>query len=67
MIVKVEDIEFDLWESGYPCWFHIRQGDKEISFSHKVAPMISDVLKNLVELSKQTPAVKSDLGEEIER
>lgn len=49
MNIQVNDIELDVWEQGWPYWFHIRQGKHMISFTEETAPAISDALKHLVE------------------
>lgn len=48
MRIKVNNIEINCWEDGYPYWFHIQQGDSMISFTEREAPAISDALRNLV-------------------
>jgi len=52
MRIIVNDIELDVSEQGWPYWFHIKVGDKEISFTHEEAPAISDALKNLIDYQK---------------
>lgn len=49
MEIKVGNTELDVWEDGWPYWFHIKQGDNIISFTEQSAPAIRDALNNLVE------------------
>ncbi len=50
MRIQIDKIELDVWENGYPKWFHIQDGDNMITFTLKQAPMIRDALTNLIKL-----------------
>jgi hypothetical protein len=47
MNIKIEDITLSSW-AGYPFWFHIGKGDKEISFTHKEVYGVRDALSLLI-------------------
>ena len=45
--VKVGEISLSYWRDGYPYWFHIRQHNKEISFTHNDAYQIGQALVSM--------------------
>lgn len=53
MNITIEDIRLDVWENGFPKWFHIAQGEKTISFTLGQAPAIRDALTNLINSVKE--------------
>lgn len=48
MSIKINDTEINAWQNGYPYWFHIKQGNTEISFTHKEALAISMAIRTVL-------------------
>ena len=48
MNIQINNISLDVWEDGFPKWFHIESGEGRVAFTLKEAPAIRDALTNLI-------------------